>query len=147
MKQQTAIDSCTGTCQTPTAMPAMAPAGMALSHTEALVDPGGVFRNPADVVGHPWFTREEKRTVLLSWARDELVLEHMAKRSLPELKPRSRIDAVIEALSQFDLNAAAEYRAAVGAIRARDLRRSSGVGPKGSMKGLDIRRHSSCKSA
>ncbi|MEE1612982.1 hypothetical protein [Microvirga sp. CF3016] len=123
MKQQTAIDSRTGTCQTPTAMPVMAPPpGIALSYTEALVDPGGVFRNPADVVEHPWFTREEKRTVLLSWARDELVLEHMANRSLPELKPRSRIDAVIEALAQFDLNAAAEYRAAVSAIGAHELR-------------------------
>ena len=93
------------------------------SYTEALVDPGGVFRHPAEVVGHPWFTQEEKRTVLLSWARDELVLEQVANRSLPELKPRSRIDAVLEALSRFDPQTAAEYHAAVGTIRARRLRR------------------------
>lgn len=123
MTQQTTTDSRTGPGRTSTAMPAVAPpSSMPLSYTEALVDPGGVFQHPADVVEHPWFTREEKRTVLLSWARDELVLEHMANRSLPELKPRSRIDAVIEALAQFDLNAAAEYRAAVSTIRARGLR-------------------------
>jgi hypothetical protein len=89
------------------------------SYTEALVAPGSVFRDPAQVVGHPCFTREEKRTILLSWARDELVLEQVANRTLPELKPRSRIDPVIEALCKFDASAAAEYGTAVAAIRAQ----------------------------
>jgi len=93
------------------------------SFTEALVDPVNLFRDPTEVVEHPWFTREEKRTILLSWARDELLLEQVANETLPELKPRSRIDAVIEALARFDAPAADEYLSAVAAIRASHLRR------------------------
>jgi hypothetical protein len=142
MKQRTAIDIRTGSCQTQAVVSAIDPSSIMMpSYTEALVDPGGVFRNPADVVEHPWFTREEKRTVLVSWARDELVLENVANRSLPELKPRSRIDAVIEALSQIDPHGAAEFRAAVSAIRAQHVRRSfSGIGLKGLVKSQDTRR-------
>ncbi|MXQ11915.1 hypothetical protein [Microvirga makkahensis] len=88
------------------------------SLTEALVDPGSAFDDPGEVTGHPWFTREEKRTILLSWARDELLLEQVARRSLPELRPRSRIDAVIAALSRYDPTAATEYRRAAASIRA-----------------------------
>ena len=98
---------------------AILPAAMTPSYVEALVDPGGVFRPPNEVAEHPWFIREEKRTVLLSWVRDELVPEQMANQSLPELKPRSQIDAVIETLDRFDPDAAGEYRSAVAAIRAR----------------------------
>jgi hypothetical protein len=86
---------------------------------EALVDPAGLFRDPMDVVEHPLLTREEKRTILLSWARDELVLEQVVNGTLPELRPKSRIDKVIHALSRFDALAAKEYRAAVSAIRGR----------------------------
>jgi hypothetical protein len=110
------IDSHTGTGRAAAIDPAYR---MTPSYTEALVNPGGVFRHPEEIVEHPWFTHEEKRTVLLSWARDELVLEQVANRSLPELKPKSRLDAVIEALSRFDASAASEYRAAADAIRAR----------------------------
>jgi hypothetical protein len=105
--------------------PTMNEAGVAPpSYTEALVDPGSVFRNPEEVAGHPCFTREEKRTILLSWVRDELVLEQVANRTLPELKPRSRIDPVIAALRTFDASAAAEYGTAVAAIRAQHRRRA-----------------------
>jgi len=100
----------------------------ALSFVEALVDPAGVFRHPGDVVAHPGLTREEKRTILLSWARDELVLEQVGHRTLPELGPRSRIDAVIDALARFDASAALEYRSAVASIRARHPRRPCGGG-------------------
>jgi hypothetical protein len=93
------------------------------SFTEALVDPVNLFRDPTEVVEHPWFTHEEKRTILLSWARNELLLEQVANKTLPELKPRSRIDAVIEALARFDAPAAGEYLSAVAAIRASHLRR------------------------
>ncbi len=96
---------------------------MALSYTEALLDPAGVFCHPAEILKHPSLTRDEMRTVLLSWARDELVLEQVANRSLPELKPKSRIDAVIEALSQFDPPAASEYRAALDAVRMQHRHR------------------------
>jgi hypothetical protein len=107
------IERQTDPCQEQGFPPATAP-----SYVEALVDPGNVFRSPAEVAEHPWFTPEEKRTVLLSWARDELVLEQVASRTLPELRPRSQIDAVIEALSHLDPHAAMEYRAAVATIRA-----------------------------
>jgi len=94
------------------------------SFVEALVDPVNVFGDPVEVVDHPWFTDEEKRTILLSWARDELVVEQVARKLTPELQPKSRIDAVVEALAQFDAPAAGEYLSAVAAIRARHLRGS-----------------------
>ena len=104
------------------------------SFVEALIDPAAVFRDPHDVAEQPWFTDQEKRTVLLSWARDELVLEQVAFRALPELRPRSRVDAVIEALGGFDPGAAGEYPSAVARIRAepkgrRRERIVEGAGP------------------
>ena len=92
---------------------------------DALVDPGSTFEEPSEVLEHPSFSPEEKRAILLSWVRDELLLEQVAHNTLPELRPRSRIDAVIEALSQFDRLAAAEYRRAVASIRASYPRRAS----------------------
>lgn len=92
------------------------------SFVEALVDPVNVFGDPVEVVEHPWFTDEEKRTILLSWARDELVVEQVAKKLTPDLQPKSRIDEVVEALSRFDPPAAGEYLSAVAAIRACYLR-------------------------
>jgi hypothetical protein len=87
------------------------------SLAEALVDPAGVFQDPAAVLAYPRFGDDEKRAILLSWVRDELVLEQVANRTLPELRPKSRIDAVIDALTRFDSQAASEYRAAVARIR------------------------------
>ena len=119
MDRMTAADH----CRTQAFPSTMDEAGIATpSYTEALVDPGSVFRDPDEVVGHPCFTREEKRTILLSWARDELVFEQVANRTLPELKSRSRIDLVIEALCKFDASAAAEYGTAVAAIKAQHRR-------------------------
>jgi len=89
MTQTTTIDSHNGLRRPQ----AFTPALTMPSYVEALVDPGGMFRNPAEVAEDAWFSREEKRTVLLSWARDELVLEQVASTALPELKPRSRIAA------------------------------------------------------
>jgi hypothetical protein len=97
------------------------------SLTEALVDPAGAFRSPAEVSEHARFTDEEKRIVLLSWARDELALEQVANRSLPELRQRSRIDKVITELSRFDPRAACEYRGAVASIRGEASRLSGSV--------------------
>jgi len=88
------------------------------SPVEALTDPAGVFRDPAEITEHPWFTDEEKRTILLSWARDELVAEQVTSRLAPELRVRSRIDAVVEALATFDDAAAVEYTSAVAVIRS-----------------------------
>lgn len=93
------------------------------SFVEALVDPVNVFDHPREVVEHPGFTHEEKRTVLLSWARDGLVAEQVTSRLAPELGIRSRIDAVVEALAAFDAAAAAEYTSAVALIRSRRSKR------------------------
>jgi hypothetical protein len=93
------------------------------SFVEALVDPVNVFDHPHEVVEHPGFTHEEKRTILLSWARDELVAEQVTSRLAPELGIRSRIDAVVEALATFDAAAAAEYTSAVALIRSRRSKR------------------------
>jgi len=88
------------------------------SSVEALVDPVTVFDHPREVVEHPGLMQEEKRTILLSWARDELMAEQVTSRLGPELGIRSRVDAVVEALATFD-SAAAEYTSAVALIRSR----------------------------
>src|SRR3954465_15293667 len=93
------------------------------SFIEALVNPGSVFRHPQEVAHHPWFTDQEKRAVLLSWGRDELVAEQVAHKAAPELELTSRIDAVIEALARYDLLAAGEYRSAVSTIRKQPKQR------------------------
>jgi len=36
------------------------------SFVDALVDPVNIFASPQEVVEHPWFSDEEKRTILLS---------------------------------------------------------------------------------
>jgi hypothetical protein len=88
------------------------------SFVDALVDPAGTFREPQDVARHPSLRDEEKRTILLSWARNEFVIE-AAARSWPELAPRSRIEAVLAALALYDPLAAEEYRAGLDAIHGR----------------------------
>ncbi|QFU16898.1 hypothetical protein [Microvirga thermotolerans] len=92
------------------------------SFVEALVDPVNIFASPQEVVDHPWFSDEEKRTILLSWARDELVIEQVTGKVMPDLQVKSRIDAVVEALSLFDPSAAGEYLSAVQAIRGNRKR-------------------------
>ncbi len=92
------------------------------SSVEALIDPANLFDHPREVVDHPQFTREEKRMILLSWARDELVAEQVTSRLSPELQIRSRIEAVVDALASFDRGAAAEYCAAASSIRAQRVK-------------------------
>jgi len=99
------------------------------SFVEALIDPVNLFDHPRQVAEHPLFTREEKRTILLSWARDELAAEQVASRLAPELRTGSRIDAVLDALAAFDQGAAAEYISAIASIRAQWVRRRHG--PRG----------------
>jgi hypothetical protein len=89
---------------------------------EALIDPVSVFADPDELAAHAWFSDEEKRTILLSWARDELAAVQVAAGLPLELRPQSRIDAVLDALSRFDEAAAREYRAAAASIRARSGR-------------------------
>jgi len=87
------------------------------SFVEALAHPACVFRHPHEVVHHPWFTDQEKRVVLLSWVRDELVAEQLACKAAPELELVARTDAVIEALARYDPRAADEYRSAAATLR------------------------------
>lgn len=89
------------------------------SLADALADPRSAFQHPAQVVTHPLLSEQEKRAIMISWARDELMLERVANGVLPELKPKSQIDGVIAALRRVDPQAAAKYRAAVASIRTR----------------------------
>ena len=108
----------------PAPVPQVTPPGVSEpSFVEALVDPVNIFGHPRDVVEHPWFSDEEKRTILLSWARDELVTEQVAGKVMPDLGVKSHIDAVIEALSLFDPTAAGEYLSAVQTIRGNKNRK------------------------
>ena len=95
------------------------------SFVDALVDPVNIFASPQEVVDHPWFSDEEKRTILLSWARDELVIEQVASRMMPDLQVKSRIDAVVAALASFDPTAAGEYLSAVQTIRGTKNRKQA----------------------
>jgi hypothetical protein len=95
------------------------------SFVDALVDPVNIFASPQEVVDHPWFSDEEKRTILLSWARDELVIEQIASRMMPDLQVKSRIDAVVAALASFDPTAAGEYLSAVQTIRGAKGRKQA----------------------
>jgi len=88
-----------------------------VSFVDALAHPGCVFRHPQEVVHHPWFTDQEKRLVLLSWVRDELVAEQLACKAAPELELVARTDAVVEALAHYDPRAADEYRSAAATLR------------------------------
>jgi len=63
------------------APPADSPGVAEPSFVEALANPVSVFEHPDEVVRHPWFSDEEKRAILLSWARDELVVEQVASRA------------------------------------------------------------------
>ena len=87
------------------------------SFVEALAHPACVFRHPEEVVHHLWFTDQEKRMVLLSWMRDELVAEQLACKAAPELELVARTDAVVEALAHYDPRAADEYRSATMTLR------------------------------
>ena len=88
-----------------------------VSFVDALAHPACVFHHPEEVVHHPWFTDQEKRVVLLSWVRDELVAEQPACKVAPELELMARTDAVVEALAHFDPRAADEYRSAAATLR------------------------------
>jgi len=105
-----------------------APGVSELSFVQALVTPGTVFGNQHEVVDHPWFTHHEKRAVLSSWARDELMTEQNAFRTAAENELESRFDGVVRALARFDALAAGEYLSAMRTIRACYARpRSTGA--------------------
>ncbi len=92
------------------------------SFVDALAHPACVFHHPEEVVHHPWFTDQEKRLVLLSWVRDELVAEQLACKA-PDLELIGRTDAVVEALAHYDPRAADEYRSAAATLRRQPKQR------------------------
>jgi hypothetical protein len=104
---------------------AMSPGVSEPSFVDALVGPVNIFASPQEVVDHPWFSDEEKRTILLSWAHDELVIEQVTSRVMPDLQVKSRIDAVVAALASFDPTAAGEYLSAVQTIRGTKNRKQA----------------------
>ena len=83
----------------------------------ALLDPRSAFASPDVVASHAWLSREEKRLILWSWARDLLrdVCEGTAEASARE--------PVLAALTLFDPAAADEFEgafAALGSAREAD---------------------------
>ena len=68
---------------------------------DALLHPAGAFGSPADVVGDPDLTRNEKRAILASWASDACAVE-----ATPELRSTPgrtvAFDDVMDALRALD---------------------------------------------
>ena len=98
------------------------PGASELSFVQGLLTPGHVFDDPREIVQHPWFTDEEKRSILTSWARVQLMVEQRAQSRGPKLQPELGTDVVLEALARFDASAAGEYLSAVRTLRARRAR-------------------------
>jgi acetyl esterase/lipase len=61
------------------------------------------FQNPLDVVHHPQFEPEVKRSILASWASDaHAVSGKPALRRPPQVQNPVSIDEVMDALRQLD---------------------------------------------
>lgn len=92
---------------------ASVPAGMAMvgrPFVDALLDPRTAFASPQAIADHAWLSREEKRLILWSWARDVLreARDGVAAPSAPE--------AVLAALARFDPAATDEFAGAFAAV-------------------------------
>lgn len=97
----------------------------AAAFADALIDPASTFGSPAEVIAHPGLRDDQKRIVLLAWANDALGLEWADARDLTDFEPVSHLDALIEALEQFDSNAAADYRAVRQHLRSRSAKKTT----------------------
>lgn len=84
---------------------------------DALIEPAAAFSSPAEVVEHPAFSAQQKRTILLAWANDALALEQAGVQDLTEFAPVSHLDALIAALEVCDPEAAREYAALRAHVR------------------------------
>lgn len=84
---------------------------------DALLDPRMAFAAPEVVAEHAWLSREEKRLILWSWARDLL---RDVRDGAADLESR---EAVLSALAWFDPAAADEFEGAF-AVLAPDPERS-----------------------
>ena len=95
----------------------------AAAFADALIDPASSFSRPADVIAHPGLRDDQKRIILLAWTNDALGLEWADARDLTDFEAVSHLDALIDALEQFDPNAAADYRAVRKQVRSPSARR------------------------
>jgi hypothetical protein len=94
------------------------------SLAEALANPAAHYASPRDLVSDPDLWPDEQRTLLLSWIRDAVAIEQLAKAGFADIAAESRADAVLDALGRIDPHAAAEYRTALDTIRGERLRRA-----------------------
>ncbi len=78
---------------------------------DALLDPRTAFASPDVVANHAWLSREEKRLILWSWARDIL---REARDATGEAVP----EPVLTALARFDPAAADEFEGAFAVLSA-----------------------------
>lgn len=102
---------------------AKTPPAARAAFVDALVDPAAAFSHPAEVVEHPSLSDDQKRIILLAWANDALGLEWADARDLTDFAPVARLDALLEALEQFDPKAAADYRDVRNHVRSKSARR------------------------
>ena len=93
------------------------------SLAEALANPAAFYASPRDLASDPELWPDEKRALLLSWARDALAIEQLAMGGFSEIAAQSRAEAVIDALKRLDPHAADEYRSALAAIRGERRQR------------------------
>lgn len=103
--------------------PAAAPAATPAAFLDALIDPAASFTSPAEVVAHPGFTPEQKRTILLAWVNDALALEEAGAQDLTDFAPVSHLDELIGALEACDPEAAQEYAGLRRHVRGKLSRR------------------------
>lgn len=77
---------------------------------EALLDPRSAFAAPDVVANHAWLSREEKRLILWSWARD-LLREVRDGAAEP-----AACEPVLSVLARYDPAAADEFEGAFAAL-------------------------------
>lgn len=94
------------------------------SFAEALANPAACYPSPHALVSDPDLWPDEKRAMLLSWMRDALAIEQLGTGGFDETASETRADAVLDALAQIDPHAAAEFQAALDAIRGERRRRA-----------------------
>lgn len=85
----------------------------ALDLDKAKLDPGSVFRAPADVLREQGLSAEEKKSILLRWETDAEALLRATEEGMPPSENRSPAEllrAVHEALQSLETAPAAHRR-------------------------------------
>ena len=77
---------------------------------DALLDSRTAFASPDVVANHAWLSREEKRLILWSWARDVL------RDARGGTVQTAAYEAVLGALARFDPAAADEFEGAFATL-------------------------------